>query len=250
MKTVVLSHDEIYKGSLILINREHPYREELSNTVLESVHPGESDVLLEKNTVKLFTQVMNEIDGWKGISAVSGYRSYQEQQDIYVESLADSGIDFTQKFVAFPGHSEHQTGFAIDLGLKKDEIDFICPDFPYEGVCQRFRNRSVSYGFIERYQKEKEHLTNIACEPWHFRYVGSPHANIMYKENICLEEYIEFLKQFSYGQRTYHYHSGDCHVEISYIVADREETCFQIEEHIPYIISGNNIDGYIITAWR
>lgn len=73
------------------------------------------------------------------IVPVSGYRSLNEQMDIYNDSLKDNGEDFTRKYVALPKHSEHQTGLAIDLGLNKEKIDFIRPDFPYDGICGTFR---------------------------------------------------------------------------------------------------------------
>ena len=93
--------------------------------------------------------------------------------------MAESGLAFTHKYVAYPGCSEHQTGLAIDLGKAAGHIDFIRPAFPYDGTCGAFRRAAAAYGFIERYQKGKESLTGIAREPWHFRYVGLPHAAIM-----------------------------------------------------------------------
>ena len=81
--------------------------------------------------------------------------------------------------MALPGCSEHQTGLAIDLGKAAGYIDFIRPAFPYDGVCGRFRRLAARYGFIERYQRGKEEVTGISAEPWHFRYVGAPHAQLM-----------------------------------------------------------------------
>ena len=92
--------------------------------------------------------------------------------------------------MALPGHSEHQTGLAIDLGLRGPEIDFIRPDFPYEGVCQRFRERAADFGFVERYPAGKEAVIGIAHEPWHFRYVGPSHAREMVHRGLVLEEYL------------------------------------------------------------
>lgn len=101
-------------------------------------------------------------------------------------------------------------GLAMDLGLNEGEIDFLCPYFPYEGICQKFREKSLAYGFIQRYQKDKENITLIAEEPWHFRFVGYPHSQIMYDKNLSLEEYILFLKRYlkdnpleSYGYKIY-----------------------------------------------
>ena len=103
--------------------------------------------------------------------------------------------------MAIPNHSEHQTGFAIDVGEKREEIDFICPAFSNEGAGKKFRAQSYQYGFIERYTKEKEEITKIAAEEWHFRYVGYPHSMIIKERGLCLEEYIELLKDYPYGQK-------------------------------------------------
>ncbi|MFR1232947.1 MAG: D-alanyl-D-alanine carboxypeptidase family protein [Evtepia gabavorous] len=79
---------------------------------------------------------MAAIGGWKEIVPVSGWRALEEQQAIWEDSLAENGLPFTQTYVAYPGHSEHQTGLAIDLGRRSASIDFIRPDFPYTGLCQ------------------------------------------------------------------------------------------------------------------
>ena len=200
MRAISLTQADIYKGELILVNAEHPYFENLAKPNLVPAASGNADILLEQNTATHLSQVMEKINGWQQIVPVSGWRSLKEQQDIFKQSLKDNGRTFTQQFVALPGKSEHQTGLAIDLGLKKESIDFIRPDFPYIGICQQFREKSVPYGFIERYPREKEHITGIAHEPWHFRYVGTPHAEIMREHHFCLEEYIDFLKRFSQDQ--------------------------------------------------
>lgn len=251
MKTVVLQKESIYVGNLILVNAQHPYQERAIHNNLSPVNDTESTVLLNKHAVRLLSKLMEELDGWRQIYAVSGWRSLQEQQDIYTQSLQENGAVFTHKFVALPGHSEHQTGLAIDLGRKQDNIDFICPDFPYTGICQTFRKKALSYGFIERYPENKENITGISHEPWHFRYVGSPHAEIMKKHKLVLEEYIEFLKQYHYSEKHYLYVQEQMHVSVSYLKAEEtRDTQFDIDDNIPYSVSGNNIDGYIITEWR
>ena len=126
---------------------------------------------------------------------MSGWRSQQEQQRIWDDSMAEHGETFTRQYVALPGCSEHQTGLAIDLGKAAGYIDFIRPAFPYDGVCGRFRRLAARYGFIERYQRGKEEVTGISAEPWHFRYVGAPHAQLMETNGLCLEEYRDFLRQ-------------------------------------------------------
>ncbi len=195
----------IYSENLILVNAEHPYREEETEDGLFPVHPQAPGILLKEEALIHLSALMEEIDGWDQIVPVSGWRPLREQQKIFEHSLRENGEEFTRKFVALPGCSEHQTGLAIDLGLKKEHVDFICPDFPYEGICQRFRVRAAAYGFVERYKKSKEKITGISREPWHFRYVGTPHAEIMEQCDICLEEYVGMLGRFHRGGRY------DCH---------------------------------------
>ena len=174
---------------LVLVNGTHPLQQEVRTCDLADFQ----GVLLRTEVIPSLKRLLETVHGETEIVAVSGYRSHAEQIALYEESLEENGKEFTEQFVAKPGCSEHETGLALDLGLKKDVIDFIRPDFPYEGVCQRFRQMAPYYGWIQRYTKEKQTITHIAEEPWHFRYVGYPHARIMDKLNWCLEEYMDYL---------------------------------------------------------
>lgn len=176
-------------NSLILVNSQHAYSQDAEQDLIP-VHKDYPNILLERKAVHALSLIMEQLDGWRYIVPVSGWRSLEEQLAIYEESLRENGPEFTAKFVAMPGHSEHQTGLAIDLGLFQPEIDFIRPAFPYEGICQRFRELAPAYGFIERYPEGKEHITGIAHEPWHFRYVDTPHSEIMAFKGQTLEEYL------------------------------------------------------------
>ena len=145
-----------------------------------------------------------------------------------------------KKFVALPNASEHQTGLAIDLALNKPNIDFICPSFPYNGICQEFRKIAPNFGFIERYKDEKKNITKIAKEEWHFRFVGYPHSKIITNKDLCLEEYIEYLKEYKYPKflNSYGY-------KISYIPYENQNETIILQEN--QMISGNNVDGFILS---
>ena len=248
MKTITLKEDAIHSGNLILVNAHYPCRDNTAERTLLPVNTGTDKILLDSDAVKHLACLMDRINGWEQITTVSGWRSMQEQTDIYTDSLKDNGKTFTEKFVAHPGHSEHQTGLAIDLALKQEHIDFICPDFPYTGICQTFRHDAVSYGFIERYPANKESITGIAHEPWHFRYVGVPHAEIMVNNDFVLEEYISFLKKYPRGKTHYFHKTENECITVSYLEANRTaDTQFEIDDNNLYSVSGNNIDGFIIT---
>lgn len=189
MKKRTIPNGAVHSGSLILVGASHRCPE-LPGRELTPVGDPADRVLLDRRAALLLDRLMEAIQGWHGILPVSGWRSRGEQREIWEESMAQNGAEFTRKYVAAPGHSEHQTGLAIDLGLRGASVDFIRPDFPYEGICQRFRELAPAYGFIERYPAGKEHVTGIAHEPWHFRYVGAPHAESMAQQGLCLEEYL------------------------------------------------------------
>lgn len=194
MRTVSIPREQIFQGPLVLVNRAHPLHEK-ERSALTSVDPHHPDILLESRARQLLSACIQKAGGQREIVPVSGWRSQQEQQRIWDDSMAEHGETFTRQYVALPGCSEHQTGLAIDLGKAAGYIDFIRPAFPYDGVCGRFRRLAARYGFIERYQRGKEEVTGISAEPWHFRYVGAPHAQLMETNGLCLEEYRDFLRQ-------------------------------------------------------
>ena len=174
---------------LILVNRQHAMPEDAA-LELVSVHENYPNILLDAEAARQMNRLMDELDGWRAILPVSGWRSMEEQAALYYDSLRKNGRAFTEQYVAFPGCSEHQTGLAIDLGVIQPEVDFIRPAFPDEGICHLFRQRAAAYGFIERYPAGKESVTGIAHEPWHFRYVGVPQAEEIAGRGLTLEEYL------------------------------------------------------------
>lgn len=232
---MILTENEVYGGNLVLVNRANMYRRE-AELPLAAVGAA----MLNVEAAYMLGKLLRDIGGEEEITAVSGWRSVAEQRRLWDSSLGDNGAEFTEKYVALPLHSEHHTALAIDLGKKSDSIDFIRPDFPDDGVCGEFRQKAAEYGFILRYPQGKEQVTGIAHEPWHFRYVGVPHAEIMAERGFVLEEYIAFLKKHSYGENPLLW----CNYEISYLQAEGAPL------NIPddYSVSGNNEDGFILTG--
>lgn len=249
-----LTEKRIHTGSLILVNGQYGIHGEPGDLLVPAcdTSPG---ILLCRRAAVLLNELMQEIHGWRSIVPVSGYRSREEQQRIWDDSLRENGETFTKKYVARPGHSEHQTGLAIDLGLRQENIDFIRPEFPSEGICQVFREKAAKYGFILRYPPGKEKITGIAHEPWHFRYVGAPHAQIMEKNGLTLEEYIDFIRQFSYDS-PYLTQCGSREVHISRLSEDSmspgeaaQSSAEGFSGDPPRTVSGDNIDGLILTEY-
>lgn len=253
MRIISLNKKDIHKGSLILINKHYPLHSRPAEYPIQLV-PASIDnpeILLEMKTATVLSHLLGIIKGQESIVPVSGYRSFEEQKRLYEDAMSTHGREFTEQYVAAPNHSEHQTGLAIDLAVDRNEIDFIRPEFPYEGICNRFREKASLHGFIERYRKGKENITGIAHEPWHFRYVGYPHSLLMQNYNMVLEEYVEFLKTYPYKGEHLVAELNQQRVEIFFVEANRlsNYTSIELPEDSIYQLSGNNVDGFIVTVW-
>jgi D-alanyl-D-alanine dipeptidase/carboxypeptidase len=250
MKKLILPKENIHRGNLVLVNREHALKVSREKGVsLARVESVYARILLEIRTATMLSALIEMLSAKGRIIPISGYRSRKEQERIYVDSLAENGKAYTEKYVAQPDCSEHQTGLAIDVAQKGDNIDFICPDFPNSGICHKFRRYAAQFGFVERYMESKEEITGIGYEPWHFRYVGYPHSTIMEREGMVLEEYVDFVRQFD-ARAPLNVMRADSHFDIFYVPAEAEETILELPDGLPYQLSGNNVDGFIVTLWR
>ncbi len=122
--------------------------------------------------------------------AHSGYRSYRTQKTMYYNRLkSNNGKD--DGVVALPGSSDHQTGLGIDVINKAGIGKRFTPAFAETKAGKWLDEHCWDYGFIIRYQKDKEDLTEIIYEPWHLRYVGKEVARYMRDRHLCLEEFTE-----------------------------------------------------------
>lgn len=133
---------------------------------------------------ELFIGAQNE--GIK-LAAVSGYRSYGRQKSIYASNVNAMGQAAADRVSAKPGHSEHQTGLAMDISASSVGYDLTeTLEDTKEG--KWLRENAHKYGFIIRYPKDKEEITGYSYEPWHVRYIGIKDAMYIYKNELTLEE--------------------------------------------------------------
>jgi zinc D-Ala-D-Ala carboxypeptidase len=117
----------------------------------------------------------------------SGYRSYARQQELYNNYVEQDGQAAADTYSARPGHSEHQTGLAVDVTDGGNCYLRAC--FADTTSGQWVANNSHNYGFVIRYPKGKEPITGYQYEPWHLRYLGVDVAKDVYSSGKTLEEY-------------------------------------------------------------
>ena len=145
---------------LVLVNSEVPLPDDfqMTPTLFDTITVNSK--MYPELTALINAAYNDEINLW----VASGYRS-----------------------VEAPGYSEHHTGLAVDFNDVED-------DFRETEAYTWLQEHAAEYGFVERYPKGKESITGIDYEPWHYRYVGKEHAQRMNELNMCLEEYVAFLK--------------------------------------------------------
>lgn len=187
----------------ILVNRTHPVEESyqpgdlvlLKNVIPSSLCAVKGDDIEGDRTAAQALVTMLEAaqaDGVSNWQISAGYRSYKYQKKLFDRQVQqymdqdfsrDKAVSATRQTVADPGTSEHHTGLAFDVTV---------PGVSFKGTPQQkwLHKHCWDYGFIIRYQEDKEKITGYLAECWHIRYVGLPHSQTMLDKNQCLEEYL------------------------------------------------------------
>ncbi|CCF16849.1 D-alanyl-D-alanine carboxypeptidase family protein [Brevibacillus laterosporus GI-9] len=122
------------------------------------------------------------------LAGVSAYRSHTTQTNLFNRYVKKDGEEAAKKYSAEPGHSEHETGLAIDVSGSTGKC---AAEDCFEGTPEAawLADHAHEYGFIIRYPKGKEAITGYQYEPWHLRYVGKEAAGEIHDKGITLEEY-------------------------------------------------------------
>ena len=170
-----------YKSrGIILANKGYA----LSSSFNPGINPEASEALNQLKSAGI-KQGLN-------ITTISGFRSYQTQKSVYNGYVNKNGREKVDTYSARPGHSEHQTGLAFDLG-ENNRVDF-SSSFGETKAGKFIANNAHKYGFIVRYPKGKDHITGYKYEPWHVRYVGKDIAKQVFDGGLTLDEYLGGVK--------------------------------------------------------
>lgn len=192
-------------GELVLVNRANKLPDnykvsELVNmstycdsSIVKIKHDGTLGERMAVDALMVMLRAAHK-DGLTVWQVSSAYRSVAEQEDIFEEQVQaymnENGLSRSaaasaaRQTVADPGCSEHHLGVAFDLTV---------PGEFFKDTKQSvwLAENCWTYGFILRYQADKEDITGYLAEPWHVRYVGTEHSLYMYQHNLCLEEYLQ-----------------------------------------------------------
>lgn len=241
------------KGNLALVNRDHATGDIKEGLVSVYEHRNEhfgvstTDIKLLETPSKMLSMMMEGFflaTGHEDIQITDGYRTEAKQKSLYDKATANG----TETNTAQAGHSDHETGLSFDFNIYSGGT---ISEFDGTGDYAWLAEHCADYGFIQRYPADKTELTGFNAELSHFRYVGIPHAKYMKENNLCLEEYLAILKNYTYDGERLQLSDGEKVYAAFYvpIVAVDDAGIFEIPipSDTEYEISGDNQKGVIVT---
>ena len=165
-----------YVDDILVANKEIP--------LPSDYNPG-----LQPEVIEAYQQMFRD-GAERGLDfvLVSDFRTYQYQEQLYNNYVARDGQEAADQYSARPGHSEHQTGLAVDVG-STDSASNLTVEFGDTPEYEWMKDVAHENGFIVRYPEGKEHITGYQYEPWHLRYIGDE-AEAIYESGLSLEEYL------------------------------------------------------------
>ncbi|EEM18214.1 MULTISPECIES: VanY-A/VanY-F/VanY-M family D-Ala-D-Ala carboxypeptidase [Bacillus] len=237
-----ITKEQIYKGDLLLVNKDYPVQKDSIRSDIINVFQNtelvrgyvvlDRNIHLSKDIVKKFLKIVDaaEKEGIHHFLISSGYRDFKEQRKLYEKMGSDYALP--------AGYSEHNLGLSLDVGSTQMKMEK-APEGKW------IEDNVWKYGFVLRYPKNKSNITGIQYEPWHIRYVGLPHSAIMQKNKFTLEEYLDFLKE----KKEISTNVEGKEYTVSYYKVSKNTTInVPVNQH--YEISGNNMDGVIMTVHK
>lgn len=178
----------LQEHDLVLVNPDNPMPSWYVPHLTESF-----GVKMDSSVEEPYARMRTEASG-DGISLwiSSAYRSRDLQSELFEREVEtyektsptySEAVSAAEKSVARPDYSEHATGLALDLNGVEDNFD-------QSAAFHWLDKHAQDYGFVLRYPKDKQNITKIKYEPWHYRYVGVENAKAMKSAGQCLEEYL------------------------------------------------------------
>lgn len=264
--TVQANLSDTHSGTLVLVNSTHPFVFDNVPTIIPtsenvSIYYNKTknysvrdiNVSMNAEAVTALNKMLDDFSAYQGgkksLIILEGFRSYEAQQQILDEKIAALGPE--QTIAQQPGASEHHTGYAMDMDLYENGV---VATFTGEGDYAWIYENAHKYGFVLRYQEGKESITGISPESWHFRYVGVPHAEYMYKNGLSLEEYIDALALYPFksARLTVSDEATGALYEIYSVAVDADGTEIPVpaspDGSVAYTLSGDNSGHVIVTV--
>lgn len=184
-----------------LVNKSHPLTDtHCRPNIAKPNVPTRTDKSLDEQSVRTnivpHVETLFEAAAGAGfeLQIGSGFRDYDLQKMYYDNYSRVYGQEAADTFSAKPGYSEHQTGLVIDVSETSNHC-YLQECFGDTEAGKWLVSNAHLHGFILRYPRDKDGITDFHYEPWHFRYVGTPLATALYESKLTLDEAAPYLAQ-------------------------------------------------------
>ena len=246
--TIDVSSSDVHVGDLILVNDTYKYVAPSTAPVLVPIVSDRESHGLSATNKPIYSYYTTDIDNCVKLESNSS-KLFNQWADAFYK--ATGSIDLFVKNVSDNDASktaEHQTGKAIDLcvwvsGSQYWNLD----DAEYAETFKWLYDNAYKYGFVLRYPTAKSTVTGVTNEAYHFRQVGYAHAYYMQKNNLCLEEYLEFLKT-STSPLEFNGDDGNKYMVYYQAASEGDTTTLTVPADLDYTVSGDNMGGFIVTV--
>ncbi|MBE6558462.1 MAG: D-alanyl-D-alanine carboxypeptidase family protein [Ruminococcaceae bacterium] len=234
--SLAVSAQDTVKGDLVLVNNSHEYtfpgnEDHLKNAYdTWSAHSNKTyklgtSVIVETTALAAVDKMLSDMAAATGYSEATLAEAYRSRKDQEGKSVA-------------PGFSDHHTGLLCALNVKND-------------AAQAWLNENAAkYGFVVRYPADKEDKTGVSGYTFAYRYVGVAHASYMVEKNLCLEEYVEYLKANVTDKTPLSVTGADGHAYEIYYYSVNGSASVKIPKNFAYTLSGTNDGGVVVTIDR
>lgn len=243
IQTAKLAADTLV-GDLVLVNQENEYKfpDAAQKTLVRiydyraKTEDGKFFYSLVEQQYKLQTSAIDSLNEMM-------LKNYEITGDIIKITDAYRTLQAQEGKDTAPGYSDHHTGYCFSI--RYDNGDHIESD-------HWIYQNAHKYGFVVRYPEEKESITKVSGYTYCLRYVGVPHATYMYENNLCMEEYLDLLKNsYSSAATRLTISAADgFDYDVYYVAAsDSEVTTIDVPtSDFTYTVSGDNRGGFIVTV--
>lgn len=234
-----LSKNELAEGVLAIYTESAPAEEDYSRAMVDLSDEKNEFYTLVDEKVELNEDAAEALN-----SMMEDYANQTALADFIVYGTTDTYTD--EDSYCPKAFSESKAGYCVDLALNAYGSVMTYDGYDTEGW---IGENCWKYGFIVRYPQNKKDKTGKEYCPWHLRYVGEIHAAIMEKKQMCLEEYVDFLKQYTFDE-PYSLTFNDKGYQIYSVTGNDEKYKTRVPISGNYEITGDNKDAFIITALK
>jgi len=254
------SSTQIGVGDLVIINSSHLFQFTEGEKDIITVYGNKNNAYvlssaahrLHRNAVTAINKMAADFYAETELASLmlnGSYRTFEKQQENYTNAVTNKGQDYANRYVSVAGGSDYHSGLTFDLKVYTENGPVsLSSKAEYSWI----KDNCHKYGIVNRYPSSKSAITGINFLPDTYRYVGVPHAQVMKEKGFCLEEYIDYVKDYKFSGAHLKVTADDGgKYEIFYVDAMSSGiTMVPVpkDSSVKYTVSGDNAGGFIVTV--